>query len=389
MVNSFDEWSSLKEVVVGSPIHYDTQDLELSFKVFFHDVAYSSFCYPYYQSNENGGSQDKIVSQENAQSFETLATHTLKKQYLEELNEDVEELVNTLQQLDVKVHRPIPLTRSIRFETPYWKADCIPALNIRDQAIIMGNEILETPPQVRARYFENDLLKPIFYQYFEQGAKWTNMPRPIMTDRSFDTSYISGQNVPAIEKVYPQNESEFDIGYEIMFDAAQCIRFGKDILINVATKNHYLAYQWLQRHFEGKFNFHLLYQFADNHIDSIILPLKPGKLLLRNPQFFDRLPEALQKWDIIYPPEPTENIFPTYDNDDLILTTKYIDLNVLSVDEDKIIVNSLFPELIKTLEKHGFTPIPVQHRHRRIFGGGFHCFTLDTVREGSLEDYFS
>ncbi|MCF3623064.1 hypothetical protein [Planktothrix agardhii] len=176
MVNSFDEWSSLKEVVVGSPIHYDTQDLELSFKVFFHDVAYSSFCYPYYQSNENGGSQDKIVSQENVQSRETLATHTLKKQYLEELNEDVEELVNTLQQLDVKVHRPIPLTRSIRFETPYWKADCIPALNIRDQAIIMGNEILETPPQVRARYFENDLLKPIFYKYFEQGAKWTNMP---------------------------------------------------------------------------------------------------------------------------------------------------------------------------------------------------------------------
>ncbi|MDB9310439.1 glycine amidinotransferase [Aphanizomenon sp. CS-733/32] len=389
MVNSFDEWSRLKEVVVGSPINYNTQDLELSFKVFFHDVAYSSFCYPYYYSGAESRSKDNSVCQENSQDTQTFTTHSLKKQYLQELNEDVEELVSTLQKLGIKVHRPIPLTRSIRFETPYWKADCIPALNIRDQAIIMGNEILETPPQVRARYFENDLLKQIFYKYFEQGAKWTNMPKPIMTDRSFDTSYISGQNVPAIEEVYPQNESEFDIGYEIMFDAAQCIRFGKDILINVATKNHYLAYQWLQRHFEGKFNFHLLYQFADNHIDSIILPLKPGKLLLRNPQFFDRLPEPLKKWDIIYPPEPTENIFPTYDDDDLILTTKYIDLNVLSVDEDKIIVNSLFPELIKTLEKHGFTAIPVQHRHRRIFGGGFHCFTLDTVREGSLEDYFS
>ncbi len=379
MVNSFNEWSPLKEVVVGSPIHYDIQDLELSFKVFFHDVAYSAFCYPSYGSD----------SQKNPPDSQNSITHTLKKRYLEELNEDVEELVNTLKQLGVKVHRPITLSKAIKFETPYWKADCIPALNIRDQAIIMGNEILETPPQVRARYFENDLLKPIFYEYFRQGAKWTNMPKPIMTDKSFDTSYISGQNVPAMQEVYPQNESEFDIGYEMMFDAAQCIRFGKDILINVATKNHYLAYQWLQRHFEGKFNFHLLHQFADNHIDSIILPLKPGTLLLRNPQFLDRLPEALQKWDIIYPPEPTENIFPEYEEDDLILTTKYIDLNVLSVDEDKIIVNSLFPELIKTLEKHGFTPIPVQHRHRRIFGGGFHCFTLDTVREGSLEDYFS
>ncbi|MDH6055565.1 hypothetical protein [Umezakia ovalisporum] len=35
MVNSFNEWSKLKEVVVGSPINYNTQDLELSFKVFF------------------------------------------------------------------------------------------------------------------------------------------------------------------------------------------------------------------------------------------------------------------------------------------------------------------------------------------------------------------
>ena len=379
MVNSFNEWSPLKEVIVGSPVHYDIQDLELSFKLFFHDVVYSSFYYPSYSSSS---------TQENQESSKSI-TKKLNKRYLEELNEDVEELVTTLQQLGVKVHRPIPLNQTIQFQTPYWKADCIPALNVRDQAIIFGNEILETPPQVRARYFENDLLKPIFYQYFHQGAKWTNMPKPIMTDKSFDISYVSGDTDPAIQKVYHQNESKFDIGYEMMFDAAQCIRFGKDILINVSTKNHYLAYEWLKRHLEGKFNFHLLYRFADNHIDSIILPLKPGTLLLRKPEFLDKLPDPLQKWDIIYPPEPKENMFPQYEDEDLILTTKYIDLNVLSIDENTIIVNSLFPELIKTLEQHGFTAIPVRHRHRRIFGGGFHCFTLDTVREGTLEDYFS
>lgn len=385
MVNSFDEWSALKEVIVGSPISYDGQDLELSFKLFFHDVAYSAFCYPSY----NNHSSQSISASPDASVAKPSTVKPLKKQYLEELTEDVDELVNALTGLGVKVSRPLTLNRSIKFQTPYWDSACIPALNVRDQAIIMGNEILETPPQVRARYFENDLLKPIFYEYFHRGAKWTTMPKPIMTDQSFDTSYVSGQNVPAMQEVYPQIESEFDIGYEMMFDAAQCIRFGKDILINVATKNHHLSFQWLQRHFEGKFNFHMVYQFADNHIDSIVLPLRPGTLLLRNPGFFDQLPEPLKKWDIIYPPEPTENIFPNYEEDDLILTTKYIDLNVLSVDEKTVIVNSLFPELIKTLEQHGFTAIPVRHRHRRIFGGGFHCFTLDTVREGSLEDYFS
>ncbi|MCW5849353.1 MAG: glycine amidinotransferase [Anaerolineae bacterium] len=378
-VNSYDEWSPLTEVLVGSPINYTEHELELSFKLFFHDVAYSAFYYPTYGSN--GSSPNGASSH---------ATRHLRQRYVEELTEDVEELVTTLQGLGVKVHRPITLNQPIPFKTPYWEAHGIPALNVRDQAIIFGDEIIETPPQVRARYFENDLLKPVFYHYFHAGSKWTVMPRPIMTDRSFDTSYVSGQHTPAIQAVDETRASPFDVGFEMMFDAAQCIRFGKHILVNVATENHVLGLRWLEQHLGDRFTFHKLYRFADNHIDSLILPLRPGTLLLRNPSVVDKLPAPLQKWDKIYAPEPTEYIFPHYENDDLILTTKYIDLNVLSVDEKTVIVNSLFPELIKTLEHHGFTAVPVRHRHRRLFGGGFHCFTLDTVRAGSAaEDYFS
>jgi len=381
-VNSYDEWSPLKEVIVGSPINYNLPDLELSFKLFFHDYAFLAFYYPSYGTGS---------STEEAVQMHKPATQTLKKRYLEELAEDVDGMVTALEQSGVKIYRPMPLNEVIHFKTPSWEATCIPALNIRDQVIILGDEIIETAPQVRARYFENDLLKPILYKYFKAGSQWTSMPKPIMTDRSFDLSYVktSGVDMVSTETVYKQEASEFDVGYEMMFDAAQCIRFGKDILVNVSTENHELGLQWLERHLGDKFRLHRLYRVTDGHIDSIVLPLRPGKLLLRAPKFLDMLPEPLKKWDIIYPPEPTENIFPTYEEDDLILSSKYIDLNVLSIDEERVMVNSLFPELIKTLERHGFTPIPVQHRHRRLFGGGFHCFALDTVREGSLEDYFS
>ncbi|MGW0735599.1 hypothetical protein [Streptomyces sp. NPDC002851] len=72
----------------------------------------------------------------------------------------------------------------------------------------------------------------------------------------------------------------------------------------------------------------------------------------------------------------------------MTLTSLYIDMNVLSIDESTVIANSEAPRLVRTLEKHGFTVIPVRHRHRRLFSGGFHCFTLDTVRAGSgAEDY--
>lgn len=381
IANSFDEWSPLKEVIVGSPINFNLSDVELSFKLFFHDNLSLAFYYPNYDNKSSN--EDK---KSDTQSL------TLKKQYLEELTEDVNGLVQTLEKLGVRVHQPKTLNKVIKFKTPYWESTGIPALNVRDQAIIFGNEIIETTPQIRARYFENDLLKPIFYKYFKEGTKWTAMPRPILTDCSFDLSYVleQGRDMIASEKIYQQEPSEFDVGYEMLIDAAQCIRFGKDVLVNVATENHELALKWLEQQLGDKFRFHRIYRMTDNHIDSILLPLRPGTLLLRNKHFFDMLPAPLKKWDIIYPPEPKESAFPKYEENDLVLTSKYIDLNVLSIDENRVIVNSLCPELMQTLEKHGFTPIPVRHRHRRLFGGGFHCFTLDTVREGSsLEDYFS
>ncbi|QEP42216.1 hypothetical protein D5085_03130 [Ectothiorhodospiraceae bacterium BW-2] len=109
---------------------------------------------------------------------------------------------------------------------------------------------------------------------------------------------------------------------------------------------------------------------------------------MRSPDDVKKLPAALQKWDIIYVPQPSMKNFPNYEKDDLVLSSNLIDANVFSVDGDKLIVNSLYPELIKLLEQHKFTPIPVQHRHRQLVSGGFHCFTLDTVREGGLERYF-
>jgi glycine amidinotransferase len=71
------------------------------------------------------------------------------------------------------------------------------------------------------------------------------------------------------------------------------------------------------------------------------------------------------------------------------IASRYIDINVLSVNEDTVVVNSHYPELIDLLEKRGFTVAPVRHRHRRLFGGGFHCFTLDTVRAGGCEAYMT
>jgi glycine amidinotransferase len=43
--------------------------------------------------------------------------------------------------------------------------------------------------------------------------------------------------------------------------------------------------------------------------------------------------------------------------------------------------------LMRLLERHRITAVPIRLRHARTLGGGAHCVTLDTRRRGALESY--
>lgn len=379
-LNSFDEWSQLREVIVGSALNYTSHERELSFDLFFHDnIIRTEWYYPRLSTSEASNKVNRKQVQ-----------FPIKQRYVEELIEDIEGIVQTLKSLSVTVHRPMALDKNTtKVQTPGWSAAVVPPLNVRDIALIVGDEIIETAPMIRSRYFETQFLKPLFADYFRRGARWTLMPRPWMTDASFDLSYANSTAGGPMEPIENPQPTPYDVGFEMMFDGAQCVRLGRDIVANVTTENHAMACNWLERHLAGRFRIHRVYRLSDSHIDSMLLALRPGTLLVRSKQVADFLPEQLRNWDMIVAPLPEANNFPQYDDTDLILTSPYIDLNVFSVSPDTVLVNEACPELIRTLENHNFTVVPVRHRHRRLFGGGFHCFTLDTVRDGGLEDYFS
>ena len=61
--------------------------------------------------------------------------------------------------------------------------------------------------------------------------------------------------------------------------------------------------------------------------------------------------------------------------------SKWIALNMLVVDPQTVICDRNQQSLANTLEKNGFTVIPLELRHSRTLGGGFPCVTLDTWRE--------
>lgn len=379
-LNSYNDFTPLREIIVGSAENYLSHDRDVTFELFHHENLTgfrSDWAYPRLAAAGDGQTQ----------------SWTIKRRYTDELHEDVESLAATLASLGVTVHRPLPLPPDAALIAGLgWQAAPTPALNIRDNTLIVGDEIIETPPAIRSRYLETRLLTPVFRRYYQAGARWTTMPRPNLTDLSFDLSYardaattLGGPTEPIAD---PQ-PSPYDVGFEMMLDGAQVLRLGRDLVVNVAQDNHRQGVQWLERHLADRYRVHRVWRMADNHIDSMLLALRPGVFLARHDGIRDLLPEPLRSWRFIVPPEPDLGAFPSYDDADLLLTSPYIDLNVLSVDEYTVLVNADCMGLVKTLEAEGFTVIPARHRHRRLFGGGFHCFTLDTVRVGGCEDYLS
>lgn len=204
---------------------------------------------------------------------------------------------------------------------------------MRDNTLVLGDEIIETPPAVRSRYLETRLLSQVFRSYFDTGARWTTMPRPVLTDRSFDLSYAQSAATTLggpTEPITDPQPSPYDVGVEMMLDGAQVLRLGQDLIVNVAQDNHRLAVDWLKRHVEGRFRVHTVYRMADNHIDSMLLVLKPGVFLARHAGLREILPDAFRTWTFIVPPEPEPGQFPVYTDSELLLTSPYIDINVLS-----------------------------------------------------------
>lgn len=380
-VSSYSEWQPLREVIVGRGETYFRHHVDESFVLFFLENIYPLL--------GHGRRQALHEAQHVPHRYIEIS-----KRVLDELTEDVDLLCEALTAEGVAVLRPDSLAGSSlgTIRTPDWTSEPTPALNVRDLTVILGDTIVETCTHVRARLFENDALKSIFYRYFRAGSHWVSMPKPRLNSGSLDPSYYRGTDLETVHETYLHSIGSAgqsrDNRFEIIFDGAQCMRLGEDVLVNVANRNHDQAFQWLCKQFSGNFTFHKIDRMADNHIDSVVLPLRPGLLLLRHGKYRAMLPEQLRGWDVVEFPEidapsPTMPADPT----DYCLASPYLDMNVLSIDEKTVVANALCPALIKRLEAAGLTVIPVRHRHGRLFSGGFHCFTLDTVREGGKEKY--
>jgi N-dimethylarginine dimethylaminohydrolase len=117
------------------------------------------------------------------------------------------------------------------------------------------------------------------------------------------------------------------------------------------------------------------------HLDSTIALLDEGLMLL-NPsriKSIDQLPKPLQNWDYIWCPEPVDiGHYPGYCNASI-----WINMNLFSVNRKLVALEENQNPLRLELEKRGIECAMLPMRHQRTLGGGFHCVTLDIIRNAN------
>ncbi len=302
MINSYNEWDRLEKIVVGSA------------------------------TNANWPTDDPVFAEEKHKTTWTetpVPSGAVPDWIIEEANEDLELLSDTLSKLGVEVLRP----KDMDFVNQGGMYNYCP----RDRLLVYGSTVVDTAMMYPCRDMEVKAL-----DFVLSGAtRVVPMPR----------------------------------GKGMVLDAANLLRLGDSLLFLESASGNRQAYDWLRENLTE--NIELCNFYSGVHIDSTIVALREGLVLLNASRVNEETcPKIFRDWERIYVEDVVAQGFYQYP-----YASKWIAMNMLSVDPTTVICDRHQTELIKLLEKRQFTVIPLELRHSRTLGGGFHCVTLDLVRD--------
>ena len=251
---------------------------------------------------------------------------------IDETNEDLDILAATLEQCGATVHRPKALN--------YQERGGMYGYCPRDRLLIHGSTVIDPAMMYPCRDMEIEALDDVIHRA--------------------DTVYRM-----------PRNEG-------MVLDAANTLRINDTILYLESASGNQKAARWLQHKFTNV-NIETCNFYSGVHIDSTIVPLREGLVMVNASRVnMDNLPKIFNDWEVIWVNEVVEQGFYQYP-----YASKWIALNMLVVDPYTVIVDKHQINLTKILESFNFTVIPLELRHSRTLGGGFHCVTLDLIREAN------
>lgn len=222
---------------------------------------------------------------------------------------------------------------------------------------------------LHSRFLETFAYKDMLVEFLRSGSRWTSAPKPRLLDSRYDPAAPAGERL---------------LDHELVFDAANVLRFGTDLLYPVSDTGNELGARWLQSAVGDTYTVHLCRGlYASTHVDSTVVSLKPGLVLLNPERVNDaNMPPFLKGWNKIWCPRPVDTGYL-----DRPYCSVWIGMNLLVVRPGLVIVDDRQKALIAELEAHHVDVLPMRLTHSRSLGGSFHCVSLDVRCTGSLETY--
>ncbi|MBR7674831.1 amidinotransferase [Streptomyces daliensis] len=349
-VSAHNEWDPLEEVIVGIVDH--------------------SYFPPRHIA------QDAPLSPDQRTVFHANAGLPFPPERVAAAAAELDALAAVLEAEGVRVRRPEPRDHAQSYGAPGWTSTGLYDAMPRDVLLVFGDQILECPMAWRSRYYATSSFRPLLKEYFRAGARWSAAPKPELPDELYEADWTDQPDGEPFRSVIGE--------FEPTFDAADFIRCGRDIFAQRSHVTNTIGIEWVQRHLGDGYRVHTL-DLADDHpmhIDASLMPLAPGKLLI-HPDRVPEVPKMFKGWDVLVAPKP---VIP--DGHPLYMTSKWINMNVLMLDEERVVVERQDEPMIKAMKDWGMTPVPCDFRNFNSFGGSFHCATLDVRRRGTLESYF-
>ena len=228
-----------------------------------------------------------------------------------------------------------------------------------------------------------EVMRPDYRNFVETHGMYNYCPR--------DRLLIAGDTIVDCNMMYPCRNQEIETLSKVtkgnrvitmprdqgmVLDAANICRLGNTWLFLESWSGNRAAYDWLVSMFPN-INIELVNFYAGVHIDSTVVPLREGLVLLNAARVKpENVPKAFNDWEIIWVNDVVAQDFYQYP-----YASKWIAMNMLAVNPNTVIMDADQTELAEMLDLHGINVIPHKLSHSRTLGGGFHCVTLDLHRQ--------
>lgn len=278
---------------------------------------------------------------------------------------------------------------ALESEKTSWKGSPVPTGPVPQFIVDQANRELDTLADVLVKEGVT-VYRPKELNFVELNGMYNYCPR--------DRILVAGRALVDVNMMYPCRNQEIKALYRLMaeantiftmprhasdrygpmvLDAANICRLGDTWLFLESVSGNLAAYEWLCHKFP-KITIELCRFYGGVHIDSTVTPVREGLVLLNASRVTEEnCPKAFKDWEKIY-----------IQDDDIVAqdyyqypyASKWIAMNMLSVNPETVIIDAAQTKLINILKSRGIDSIPLTLTHSRTLGGGFHCVTLDTRR---------